>query len=439
MDDTSHDNNPPPSFSSRRPAAGTLPTFSLPPPQPEVSSIDDQSSRPRTFYNLGRSIDLNPPPAGTSDGLSPSLSSVHTSSSQGSQAAAPASMQQYTYSGHVHGSWPTPSNSAYSVSTGSAPQQQPGPLQTQTPGASSYPANPANGTQPPLATAAPYGGGGRSSSSMYGGGTGLPYGNQRSSQSPANTGGDGLAAAQQQYEHHSFQPAAGQDGGHSGSLMAAHVTQAPGGSNNSSAHVDSYTHSRPSYSSSSAPQHASSNFPYATHPGPASHSPTGAASLPRGLGSLSSQQPLPSMAHPGSYRPYQAYPHMSNMGGPVMSNIHQPGSQLAMIPGMVPAGYGASAMMYQHPPPQPQSERPFKCDQCVQSFSRNHDLKRHKRIHLAVKPFPCTFCSKSFSRKDALKRHRLVKGCENKSHETQAAGENGSSRGGEADDDSRRN
>lgn len=50
-----------------------------------------------------------------------------------------------------------------------------------------------------------------------------------------------------------------------------------------------------------------------------------------------------------------------------------------------------------------QQERPFKCDQCPQSFNRNHDLKRHKRIHLAVKPFPCDNCEKSFSRKDALK------------------------------------
>lgn len=57
------------------------------------------------------------------------------------------------------------------------------------------------------------------------------------------------------------------------------------------------------------------------------------------------------------------------------------------------------------------SNRPFKCDQCFQSFNRNHDLKRHKRIHLAVKPFPCPSCEKSFSRKDALKRHILVKGC----------------------------
>ncbi|TKA42235.1 hypothetical protein B0A54_07323 [Friedmanniomyces endolithicus] len=68
--------------------------------------------------------------------------------------------------------------------------------------------------------------------------------------------------------------------------------------------------------------------------------------------------------------------------------------------------------MYGHSQPaNPQNDRPFRCDQCPQSFNRNHDLKRHKRIHLAVKPFPCGHCDKSFSRKDALKRHVLVKGC----------------------------
>ncbi|KAM0260622.1 hypothetical protein ACHAQJ_002685 [Trichoderma viride] len=425
MDDTPQD-NPPPSFSSRRPAAGALPTFSLPPPQPEVSNMDEQNSRPRTFYSLGKNIDLNPPTSGNSDGLSPSLSSVHTSSSQGSQA--PASMQQYTYGGHVHGNWPTPSNSSYSVSSG--PAQQPPPLQA--PGGSSYPVNPANGTQHPLG-AAPYGG---RSSSMYGQ-PNMSYGNQRSSQSPA-TGGEQLPAPP--YDHHAFQSSNGQDG-HS-NMMASHVTQAPAPSN-SAAHVDSYTHNRssisgPSYSSSSAPQHQS-NYPYGTQPSQPNHSPTGAGSLPRGLG-LSGQQPLPSMAHPSSYRTYQTYQPLSTMGGPVMSNIHQPGSQLSMIPGMVATGYGpAPTMMYQHPQPQPQSERPFKCDQCVQSFSRNHDLKRHKRIHLAVKPFPCTYCAKSFSRKDALKRHRLVKGCENKSNDHPVGVENGGRRSGESEEDPRRN
>lgn len=42
--------------------------------------------------------------------------------------------------------------------------------------------------------------------------------------------------------------------------------------------------------------------------------------------------------------------------------------------------------------------------------SRNHDLKRHQKIHLAVRPFSCTNCGKDFTRKDALRRHLTVKG-----------------------------
>jgi hypothetical protein len=43
--------------------------------------------------------------------------------------------------------------------------------------------------------------------------------------------------------------------------------------------------------------------------------------------------------------------------------------------------------MYGHHPgqQQQQNDRPFKCDRCPQYFNRNHDLKRHKRIHLTVR------------------------------------------------------
>ena len=74
--------------------------------------------------------------------------------------------------------------------------------------------------------------------------------------------------------------------------------------------------------------------------------------------------------------------------------------------GIIPtfnSGHAAHMQMYGNQPQPAPTDRPFKCDQCPQSFNRNHDLKRHKRIHLAVKPFPCGHCEKSFSRKDALK------------------------------------
>lgn len=83
-------------------------------------------------------------------------------------------------------------------------------------------------------------------------------------------------------------------------------------------------------------------------------------------------------------------PHMSHLYAhrPSNASLHQADVQHPQITGLV------------HAVPQ---DRPFKCDLCPQSFNRNHDLKRHKRIHLAVKPFPCKYCDKGFSRKDALK------------------------------------
>jgi len=115
-----------------------------------------------------------------------------------------------------------------------------------------------------------------------------------------------------------------------------------------------------------------------------------------------------------------------------MSNIHNPNGQPMLVGGLPPgmmqgfnSGHAATMhQMYnqaQSQPQTPQNDRPFKCDQCPQSFNRNHDLKRHKRIHLAVKPFPCGHCDKSFSRKDALKRHVLVKGCGKAKDEADAA------------------
>ncbi|KAI9571550.1 hypothetical protein HD554DRAFT_2071530 [Boletus coccyginus] len=49
--------------------------------------------------------------------------------------------------------------------------------------------------------------------------------------------------------------------------------------------------------------------------------------------------------------------------------------------------------------------RPFRCVTCPASFARNHDLKRHAKLH-EKKAWQCDGCDKMFSRRDAIKRHK---------------------------------
>ncbi|EEP81169.1 predicted protein [Uncinocarpus reesii 1704] len=190
--------------------------------------------------------------------------------------------------------------------------------------------------------------------------------------------------------------------------------------------LDPYAH-KYTYGGPQQPPTSPTNYnPYQAGPSSLHPSTTGApAARVPGMPVLypvDTQQPLPQFS-----RPYPSYS-LPAMNGPIMSNIHSPNNQMALIGSMqsnlLPgfnSGHAASLhhIYSGHPHPHhlhglvppPQNDRPFRCDLCPQSFNRNHDLKRHKRIHLAVKPFPCHHCDKSFSRKDALKRHILVKGC----------------------------
>ncbi|MCJ1308737.1 hypothetical protein MMC25_002391 [Agyrium rufum] len=171
---------------------------------------------------------------------------------------------------------------------------------------------------------------------------------------------------------------------------------------------------------SSTPQQ--SHFPSLSNPSPVQQSPMSAGPPSSRLSPTTHQSSNLQPSHalqPFGTRQYGTYNPLPNMAGPVMSNLHSPGGHMSLMgslqPGMTgPYNSGAAQMQHMYGTQQqqvPHNERPFKCDQCPQSFNRNHDLKRHKRIHLAVKPFPCGYCDKSFSRKDALKRHVLVKGC----------------------------
>lgn len=204
-----------------------------------------------------------------------------------------------------------------------------------------------------------------------------------------------------------------------GSMMNA---QGPGSSSapqQSPVHAQEQFQHRPPptptyYNSQPSTTPQQSSFPYSTGPSPTQQSPISAGGSVHRMSPAMTQGQIPSLASgpapsPHGYaRPFSSY----LPPAPVFSNVNNPNGQLALVGGMPPgmvqgfnSGHAANMphLFAPHQQQQTPNDRPFKCDQCPQSFNRNHDLKRHKRIHLAVKPFPCGHCEKSFSRKDALK------------------------------------
>ncbi|KAI1181305.1 hypothetical protein F4777DRAFT_11663 [Nemania sp. FL0916] len=264
------------------------------------------------------------------------------------------------------------------------------------------------------------------------GGTNQPGFNSRSSQSPATA--DGLAppydsvshpfpmsitggptshssfSAQPSHSHH-MQPA----------ILSSQTSQPPSPAVTASSDGYSRAPPTPGYYTASSATTQQSTFPAfpPPHSSPTQLSPATTGGPARAIPSLSAQHHGPIGAlQPYGNRPYNYPPGVSNMGSMVLSNMGNPGGQIHLMGAPTPlSGYHSGHTIPHHgmyPGTQnSQQDRPFKCDACPQGFNRNHDLKRHKKIHLAVKPHPCGYCEKAFSRKDALRRHRLVKGCGN--------------------------
>lgn len=83
-------------------------------------------------------------------------------------------------------------------------------------------------------------------------------------------------------------------------------------------------------------------------------------------------------------------------------------TDLALSPPPTPSSFSSRRSSLS---PGSNTEKHFHCSQCPLSFRRNHDLKRHLKIHLPVRPYSCTHCLKSFNRKDALRRHGMSNAC----------------------------
>lgn len=378
----------PASFTARRPNASNLPNFELPPPQ--LSGLSQKyhyshaatSQPPSSLTSVGN---LLTPPSGLSgDGLSPVSSGVNSSSIHTSQSLPSCTPNGYMWPPSSAGTNPYGLQS--SNSTTSYLQQRGGLFSpslnslvrgNNSPSASEGLPPPNYGEMPPYQTSMPM----PTPSSL----PSLP--SQHSSISSGMIGG---------------QPPVNQP-----SPATTH---------------DSYPRLPPTPTFYSHSQHSSTpqqpTYPYSSGPSPIQQSPmNGGAQMPR-MSPQHGQGPVPPLQQHSTHSPYtHQRPFQYPMPGPVLSNVGNPNSQLSLVGGMpgqmMPtfnSGHAAHMQMYGHPSgqPSPQNDRPFKCDQCPQSFNRNHDLKRHKRIHLAVKPFPCGHCDKSFSRKDALKVSKPV-------------------------------
>ena len=391
----------PPSFTARRSAASNLPNFELPPPQlhqkyPPLTTINATQPGPTnvTVGNL-----LTPPSNIPGDSLSP----VSSGSNSGANTAANQGLPPYTPTGF----WPPPATGTTPFGFGSGTTPQPWgqgafnllpPRGLFSPSLNSLVRNNSNsptateGLPPP-----PYD---------------LPPFSNSMSMSASNSLPALIAQQQQAMANYNINPQ---------TPVSATTTQASP-VNPSDAYMQRppptptyYSGSQPS----STPQQ--SQFPAFTAPSPVQQSPVSAG----GPGSrISPVSAHPSVLQPSPTQPLHNFARSFNgtyslpaMTGPIMSNVHSPGGQLSLVGGlpgnMMPGFNSGHAAQMQHiygpQQPTPHNDRPFKCDQCPQSFNRNHDLKRHKRIHLAVKPFPCGHCEKSFSRKDALKVSRFDK------------------------------
>jgi len=390
--------NAPSSLTQRRQAASNLPSFELPPPSnlqlaagfgqkfPSLSTI--HSSQPPHQVSVGNL--LTPPSNSASENSSGSVNVPVANGTTPNSQGMPVLPYTPTF-------WNT-GNTPNGYSSGFTPQ----PWQNSNP------------LFPPRSMFSPAASFQRSNS------------NNNNSQNV----GENSALPPPPYESHSIPPfshsvglaSPTSSGGHRGQQQSMtshmmHKTGRPHSQQQPTQSGDNKSHSAPSLyggmNTTSAPSQYSYPAPTTMSQSPhTSSAPVSRVSPPLHQHSLGQSAPQNHFIRP----PYPSYS-LPAMPGPAMTNVHSPGAQMSMVgnmqAGMLPMGFNSGyaanpqAMYGQqraNSPQQPSNnDRPFKCDQCPQSFNRNHDLKRHKRIHLAVKPFPCNHCDKSFSRKDALK------------------------------------